>query len=73
MSDIVIQTEASRLTKAQLNDVLNIDRGYIAQWANQTKSIGILIQDPAQFLRVYLAIQSSGYLPVVLDAKWTSE
>lgn len=73
MSDIVIQTEASRLTKEQLNDVLNIDRGYIAQWANQTKSIGILIQDPAQFLRVYLAVQSNGYLPVVLDAKWTSE
>lgn len=73
MSDIIIQTEASRLTKEQLNDVLNIDRGYIAQWANQTKSIGILIQDPAQFLRVYLAVQSNGYLPVVLDAKWTSE
>lgn len=73
MSDIVIQTEASRLTKTQLNHTLNIDRGYIEPWAKQTKRIGILIQDPAQFLRVYLAVQSSGYLPVVLDAKWTSE
>lgn len=73
MSDIVIQTEASRLTKTQLNDVLNKDRGYIQQWAADTESIGILIQDPAQFLRVYLAVQSSGYIPVVLDAKWTSE
>ncbi|UXV35336.1 AMP-binding protein [Staphylococcus sp. IVB6181] len=72
MSLNVVQTEASRLTQSELNHYLKSDVPFIQQWAAHER-IGILIQDPAQFMRVYQAIQGAGYLPVVLDSKWTSE
>lgn len=68
---MVIQTEASQLTKTQLNDYMHADQPFIKQWAVLSQQVGILIQDPTQFMRVYQAVQAAGLLPVVLDSKWT--